>query len=127
MHRRGISKASSAIIVVIVITLIASATYFGVLNLTPSPNVNRPSCTKNDPSVADPSAPHGLFVNAANAPQSLNNDSKILHYILTDPTVCGANLIIPWSSVDQGPGANPRSIGPSSMNLRLRGFELERL
>lgn len=67
-----------------------------------------PGCTRYDPLVADPPAPHGLFVNAANSPAALADEQEILQYTLTDSTVCGANLIVPWSSVDAGPANTPR-------------------
>lgn len=69
---------------------------------------SRPLCTQPDPLVADPQAPHGLFVNAANSPAALADEQEILQYTLTDSTVCGANLIVPWSSVDTGPTNQPQ-------------------
>ncbi|ELS01605.1 hypothetical protein Xen7305DRAFT_00013090 [Xenococcus sp. PCC 7305] len=47
--------------------------------------------------------PRGLFLNTANLPTQ--EWSRIERYILNDPTVTGANIVIPWSLVDQGPGA----------------------
>jgi hypothetical protein len=64
------------------------------------------SCTGYDASVADPSAPHGLFV--ANVNAFAVSEQEVLQYILPDPTVCGANILVPWSAIDRGPGANPQ-------------------
>jgi hypothetical protein len=57
-------------------------------------------CNRNPESVA------GLYLNAANLPTS--NVEEIDTYVLPDPTNCGANVIVPWSEVDRGPGASPR-------------------
>ena len=65
------------------------------------------SCTATDAKVADPGAPHGLFANAVNL-ASPAQQQVILHYLLADPTVCGADIVVPWSAIDKGPGASPR-------------------
>ncbi len=106
MIRRGLGKGASIGAVLVAAILVISI--FFVVTTFRTTHVQEPVCTSSDPRVADPKAPHGLFVNAANSPQSLSNESEILKYILPDSTVCGANLIIPWSSIDMGPGANPR-------------------
>ncbi len=64
-------------------------------------------CTSTDPRVADPAAPHGLFANAVNL-ASPAQQRVILHYLLADPSVCGADIVVPWSAIDKGPGATPR-------------------
>lgn len=57
--------------------------------------------------VRDPDAIRGLFVAGANqTSQSIR--AAVLRYLPTDPTICGANLVIPWSAIDNGPGHNPR-------------------
>ncbi len=66
------------------------------------------TCSAPDPHVADPTGPHGLFVNAANSPQSLADSEDLMKYVATDSTVCGANIIVPWSAIDKGPNATPR-------------------
>lgn len=50
--------------------------------------------------------PRGLFLNSVNLPTQ--NWSKIAKFILHDPTVSGANIIVPWSMVDRGVNANPQ-------------------
>lgn len=60
------------------------------------------------PGLADPSGVHGLFVAGPNQTNNASLEARILKYLPADPTICGANLIIPWSSIDRGPGANPR-------------------
>jgi hypothetical protein len=50
----------------------------------------------------------GLFVAGANQTDNPSVAAAILRYLPSDPTTCGANLIIPWSSIDRGPGASPR-------------------
>jgi hypothetical protein len=34
--------------------------------------------------------------------------NEVQTYLVHNPVVSGANLVVPWSSVDQGPGANPQ-------------------
>ncbi len=59
-----------------------------------------PSCTEPLPGVAAPYAPHGIFVlQPAGA-----NPAPISNYIQRQPTVCGGNLYVVWSTVDQGNG-----------------------
>ncbi|MGK7899622.1 MAG: hypothetical protein AB4372_39915 [Xenococcus sp. (in: cyanobacteria)] len=50
--------------------------------------------------------PRGLFLNSANLPTQ--DWERIERYILHDPTVAGANIIVPWSLVDRGPDAVPQ-------------------
>ena len=47
--------------------------------------------------------PRGLFLNTANLPTQ--DWERIERYILNDPTVTGANIVVPWSLVDKGPNA----------------------
>ncbi len=58
-----------------------------------------PSCTITNPKVSDPTSIHGLFVNAPNL-ATQPDQQLILKYVLSDPTVCGANIVVPWSSID---------------------------
>jgi hypothetical protein len=67
----------------------------------------QPSCSASDSSVSVPTAPHGIYI--------LGNDTGstgalINQYVLdtNNPDICGISLIVPWSEVDQGPGANPQ-------------------
>jgi hypothetical protein len=55
-----------------------------------------------------PAGPHGLFVHAPNLPVEARHAAGIQGIILRHPTVAGANIVVPWSAVDRGPGANPR-------------------
>jgi len=50
--------------------------------------------------------PRGLFLNSANLPTQ--KWSRIAKFILNDPTVSGANIVVPWSKVDRGVGASPQ-------------------
>lgn len=69
------------------------------------------SCAAPAPGVPVPTAPHGLFASNVNLPAAgtgLPSSTTIAHYLLSDPTVCGADLVVPWSAVDRGPGRHPR-------------------
>jgi len=59
-------------------------------------------CSPGD-DVADPGGVRGLFVATANqvSPAVLQDETK---YLLPDKTLCGVDLVIPWSSVQLGPG-----------------------
>ena len=59
-----------------------------------------PSCTEPLPGVAAPYAPHGIFVLQ---PAGVD-PAPITNYIQKQPTVCGGNLYVVWSTVDQGNG-----------------------
>ncbi len=48
--------------------------------------------------------PRGLFLNTANLPTQ--EWSRIEKFILNDPTVTGANIVVPWSTVDLGETAS---------------------
>jgi hypothetical protein len=67
------------------------------------------NCTAASPPASNQpitDRPRGLFLNSANLPTQ--NWQKIERFILKDPTVSGANIIVPWSEVDRGPDANPQ-------------------
>lgn len=59
-------------------------------------------------SVADPGGVRGLFVAGANQISRASTAAAVMRLLPSDPTICGANLIIPWSSIDNGPGASPQ-------------------
>jgi uncharacterized protein (TIGR03437 family) len=59
-----------------------------------------PSCFEPLPGIAAPYAPHGLF--ALQPPGA--NPAPITNYIQKQPTVCGGDLYVVWSTVDQGNG-----------------------
>ena len=48
----------------------------------------------------------GIFLNSSNLPTQ--NWSRIQRFILNDPTVTGANIIVPWSAIDRGPNVSPQ-------------------
>jgi hypothetical protein len=58
--------------------------------------------------IADPGGVRGLFVAGANQTNTAALEATILKYLPDDPTICGANLVIPWSSIDMGPSASPQ-------------------
>jgi hypothetical protein len=58
-------------------------------------------CDQADPNVASPNAPHGIY-----AVEFKPSDHNPL--LVNQPTICGANIFIPWSEVDKGPGASPQ-------------------
>lgn len=59
-------------------------------------------------SAACADGPRGLFVHAPNLPVERKHQAAIERDILHDPTVAGANIVVPWSAVDRGPDAVPR-------------------
>jgi len=66
-------------------------------NISSVPNA---SATQKSPLKGKP---RGLFLNTANLPTQ--DWKRIERHILNDPTVAGANIVVPWSLVDQGPKA----------------------
>ncbi len=48
----------------------------------------------------------GLFLNSSNLPTQ--DWSRIERFILNDPTVAGANIIVPWSAIDRGDNMSPQ-------------------
>jgi hypothetical protein len=71
------------------------------------PTAGAPSCGGADPSVADPSAPHGAFV--LDPPTGPHNAyfSDVESFLVPNPLLCGADFWVPWASVDAGPRASP--------------------
>jgi hypothetical protein len=73
-----------------------------------------PPCTGNNPRVAVPNAPHGMYV--------WNPSQKLLPFLVKDvigkdvngnfkdPTLCGASLVIFWSSVETSKGVYDWSV-----------------
>ncbi len=70
---------------------------------TPTPEVSVPPQTKT-PTTAK--TIRGLFLNSANLPTQ--DSERIERFIIRDPTVSGANLIIPWSKIDRGQNITPQ-------------------
>ena len=75
------------------------------------------SCSKASPPVASSSQLEstnssnrepirGLFLNSSNLPTQ--DWSRIERFILNDPTVTGANIVVPWSAIDRGPNVSPQ-------------------
>ena len=60
-----------------------------------------PPCKGTDPRVAVPGAPHGMYVWAPNAYMT---SFLVKDVIGKDPTLCGASLVIFWSSVETANG-----------------------
>ncbi len=65
----------------------------------------QPNTVRQYPKTAT-NQPRGLFLNSANLPTQ--KWSRIAKFILNDPTVSGANIVVPWSKVDRGVGASPQ-------------------
>ncbi|MCI4323178.1 MAG: hypothetical protein L3K03_04045 [Thermoplasmata archaeon] len=63
------------------------------------------SCRSSDAPVADPSAPHGLFI--LNPPTRSGEPyyADTLQYLQNNSVLCGADFWIHWNTVDQGPTA----------------------
>jgi hypothetical protein len=66
-------------------------------NYVPNPDV---LCNQPSSSEQFAPGPRGLFLNAANLPTQ--NQQEIIDFVIPDPTNCGANIIVPWSAVDDG-------------------------
>ena len=60
-----------------------------------------PNCTAANSKVADPTAPHGIFVLEGNAQGATGQ--AILKYLLPNPDVCGVDFWVRWNQVDRGP------------------------
>jgi len=59
--------------------------------------------------VADPAAPHGLYVLSGATPLSQSTlGPSIQQYLVSNPDVCGGSVFVNWSRVDNGPTSNPR-------------------
>jgi len=75
---------------------------------TPPPPVApaaAPSCTGPDPHVADPSAPHGMYVWNPYAVDGGIYESQLESSVIgKDPTLCGVSLVVRWSDVEPTKG-----------------------
>ncbi|HUY86229.1 MAG TPA: hypothetical protein VMU77_03880 [Acidimicrobiales bacterium] len=74
---------------------------------SPSYKTSQWSLCSAGTSVSDPTGPHGLFASNVNVMQPSVIAAET-QYLMSGYTICGANIVVPWSSVDQGPGASPR-------------------
>ncbi len=81
---------------------------FGLRQTSYAQNTSTMSEARLHPSPSYRTGPHGLFVHAPNLPVNDSIASDIQQYIITSPTVTGVNIVVPWSSVDRGPGAVPQ-------------------
>lgn len=70
-------------------------------------SVSPASCTQNDANVPVPSSPHGLMVWIDSIDET-KNQPAILKYLPSDPNLCGASIVVLWSSIDRGPQASPQ-------------------
>jgi hypothetical protein len=66
-------------------------------NYVPNPDV---LCNQRTDVAGFAPGPRGLFLNAANLPTQ--NQEEVAAFVIPDPTNCGANIIVPWSAVDNG-------------------------
>ena len=68
-----------------------------------------PSCTypgaSTDTKVADPQAPHGLFVMGSFTGGS---PGAFTSQLIANTDVCGADIFVNWNQIDGGPSASPR-------------------
>lgn len=64
-----------------------------------------PRCVGNDASVADRSAPHGMYVwNPYKVQGGKYERALEAHVIGKDPTLCGVSLVVSWSAVEPSKG-----------------------
>ena len=63
-----------------------------------------PPCTGTNPNVAVPGAPHGMYVWNPNNRAAAYQTALANDVIGRDPTLCGASLVIYWSSVEPHQG-----------------------
>jgi hypothetical protein len=63
-----------------------------------------PPCKGNNPRVAVPGAPHGMYVWNPNHRSAAYQDALANDVIGKDPTLCGASLVIYWSDVEATKG-----------------------
>ena len=98
---RNIRPALTFLVIVILCALsilpVSSSKAFPSVDLTPQ-------LKSTNPSNREPI--RGIFLNSSNLPTQ--NWSRIKRFILNDPTVTGANIIVPWSAIDRGPNVSPQ-------------------
>jgi hypothetical protein len=94
----GASTSASASIAIGTSSLAASSSEKGAS----TPTCSAPSGNPADTKVAEPSAPHGLFVlaGAQPLPQSPLGLS-IQQYLVHNPLVCGGTVFVNWNRVDK--------------------------
>ncbi len=100
---RHLGRSGAALVVsgVVLLTDLLTATH-AALGAGAVP----PACGASDSSVADPGAPHGLFVLF---PLPTGPDyAAIQQYVMGSSLACGANFYLDWASADTGPGHTPR-------------------
>ena len=74
-----------------------------------------------DAARASPGKGPEVFVHAANSPANTDIQGKIAQFIISDPRVTGAQLMIPWSAVDNGSGNFDWSFVEQSMAPWVKG------
>ena len=90
----------------ILMALVMTALITGAQDKSANPKSSMPKCTEPLSNLDFPNGPHGLFVLEF---PGLRSRAEAAHkYLLHNPAVCGANIYVVWSQVDQGPGASPR-------------------
>ncbi len=70
----------------------------------PPPAAVPPPCKGNNPHVAVPGAPHGMYVWNPNHRSAAYQAALANDVIGKDPTLCGASLVIDWSDVETAKG-----------------------
>jgi hypothetical protein len=90
----------AAFIVTLMVIVVSAMPISCSRNLTPKVSAPPPTSDTNSQNI------RGLFLNSANLPTQ--DPDRIKRFIINDPTVSGANLIIPWSKIDRGITANPQ-------------------
>lgn len=70
----------------------------------PPPPAVAPPCKGNNPHVAVPGAPHGMYVWNPNHRSAAYQTALANDVIGKDPTLCGASLVIYWSDVEATKG-----------------------
>jgi hypothetical protein len=92
----------------VVIAMIVAAIGFGLLPspLTSSPSTSVAQCLKPDAGIADPDAPHGLFVLSPPTGPHQPYYSDSVQFLENNPMVCGADFWVHWGDVDQGPNTS---------------------
>lgn len=70
----------------------------------PPPAAVPPPCKGNNPRVAVPGAPHGMYVWNPNHRSAVYQSALANDVIGKDSTLCGASLVIDWSDVETAKG-----------------------
>jgi len=98
------------LIAAVAIVVVIAAIGVGLLpNPLGTPPPNSPAqCRTSDPGVADPDAPHGLFVLSPPTGPHQPYYTDSVQFLQNNPTVCGADFWVHWGDVDQGPSSSPQ-------------------